>query len=205
MNLFSRSLILTLCITQNIFLACCTTTPENKTPTLSVQEYISPSKPINTIRVGDAIEVRVEKQDSLSGVVTVSPDGVLSLPLVGDISVIGFTLPELNRTITEKLTNLIVSPAVTVRFSKREPILVGVLGGISKQGTYSLELGSGVLLAIAQAGGLTEFANPEKIYVLRSKPELTRIQFNYKTLVSGDPKAISFMLESGDIIFIDEN
>jgi polysaccharide export outer membrane protein len=54
-----------------------------------------------------------------------------------------------------------------------------------------------VLDAISKAGGLRDFANPKKIYILRGSK---RIPFNYKEVIQGKNLAQNIQIEAGDHI-----
>jgi len=61
-----------------------------------------------------------------------------------------------------------------------------------------------VLAAIAAAGGLTDFAHRDYLFVLRGAPgdgkAHTRIRFRYEALLQGDRLAIGFVLRGGDVV-----
>src|SRR2546425_1035350 len=62
----------------------------------------------------DVIEVFVYKEQELSPTVVVRPDGKISLPLIGELSVIGKTAVELQKEIAQRLAHYIAEPAVNV-------------------------------------------------------------------------------------------
>src|SRR5437867_5309832 len=62
----------------------------------------------------DVIEVFVYKEPELSPTVVVRPDGKVSLPLIGELSVIGKTAVELQKEIAQKLMHYISEPMVNV-------------------------------------------------------------------------------------------
>ena len=70
-------------------------------------------------------------------------------------------------------------------------------------GTLSLEPGAGLLQALAQAGGPSDFADREAIYVLRRQPEFKRIRFTYAALIQNTDGAATFPLKTGDVIVVE--
>jgi hypothetical protein len=60
---------------------------------------------------------------------------------------------------------------------------------------------------VAQAGGLTRFADQDRIYVLRAdldrpgRGAVIKIRFTWKALVSGRGPAAAFELREGDVVF----
>jgi protein involved in polysaccharide export with SLBB domain len=66
------------------------------------------------IRIQDELAITVWKERELSGSVVVRPEGTITLPLVGEVRVVGLTSQELAELITEKLKSFVSSPQVTV-------------------------------------------------------------------------------------------
>ena len=58
---------------------------------------------------------------------------------------------------------------------------IAVMGEVVHAGMYTLTPGAGVAEALASAGGLTEFAHRDRIFVVRRTPELLRIRFSSDT------------------------
>jgi polysaccharide biosynthesis/export protein len=137
----------------------------------------------------DIIRVNVWKNTELSQTVTVGPDGFVSLPLLGDVQVAGMTANELGRELTLKLNSYVVNPQVTVSVVDIRSRQVYVLGQVSKPGGYPLIAPIKVLQLIAQAGGLSNYANRKGIVILRtSSGGTTKLTFNYDAVVHGDGK-----------------
>jgi len=150
----------------------------------------------------DIIHISVWKNSDLSQTVTVGPDGFVSLPLVGNVQVAGLTSDQLGKTIASRLTTYVVSPQVTVSIVEIRSRQVYVLGQVAKPGSFPLITPIHVLQLIAQAGGLTNYANRKGIVVLRSEQGSTRkIPFNYNNVVRGDGKQ-NIVLQPGDTVFV---
>lgn len=158
---------------------------------------------------GDVIGVRVFNQDANSVDRTpVREDGRISLPLLYDLDVAGMEPAELARRLEVKLKAFVVNPNVTVVVHERRPLRISVLGEIRTPGTYSLEPDAGVLHAIAAAGGLTDFADRDRVFVLRSgywadSGNPGRIRFSYTALARGTPPGAMFRLRPGDIVVVE--
>ena len=164
----------------------------------------------SAIAVGDVIGVRVWNQEANSVDRTrVRDDGKISLPFLNDVDVAGQEPAELAHRIEVKLKAFIVNPVVTVVIHERRPLRVSVVGQVARAGTYELDSGAGVLNAIAAAGGLTPFAGPDRIYVLRSgywtdgNPAPARIRFKYDDLRRGTAPASVFRLRYGDFVVVE--
>lgn len=108
---------------------------------------------------GDLLDLRVFDVPEVSGSVRVRPDGMISVPLIGDVSAVGRTEEELQHDIVARLSRFIVSPTVTLAVNTYEGSRVSVIGEVVKPGAYPLRQGSTSLVQIlSEAGGRTSRA-----------------------------------------------
>lgn len=150
----------------------------------------------------DVVRINVWKDVELSQTVTVGPDGFVSLPLIGDVKVAGMTAEQLGKDLASRLTTYIVNPRVTVSVVEIKSRQVYILGQVSKPGGFPLIAPTRVLQLIAEAGGLTNYANRKGIVVLRQGPEgEKKIHFNYNSVVRGD-EAQNISLQPGDTVVV---
>lgn len=154
------------------------------------------------VQVGDQLTVNVWNQPALSGEVLVRPDGNITMPLVGDVYIFGLTPPQAGVEIAKKLTGMVVDPNVAVSLMSNREATVSVVGEVQSSGSYNLRPGEGVLEMLARAGGLSEFANRGRIFVVR-RAEGVRVRLNYDKLAQADGAAVQFMLQDGDVIVVD--
>lgn len=155
------------------------------------------------IQPGDTLHVSIWKQDNLTGDVRVRPDGQITLPLVGDVSVAGLTPTDAAETITRRLDGLVLNPAVAVAVREGHVPRVSVIGEVRTAGQFPLEREETVLHLIAKAGGLTEFAQPDAIFVVRKGDERRRVRFSYDELSRGKGRGLEFRLRDGDVIVVE--
>ena len=163
----------------------------------------APQDPPYTLAVGDIIQVRVFNQDQLSARVRVRPDGKITLPLLNEMVAAGLSPLALSRILEDHLKDLVKNPAVTVSLEEIKPQTIIVVGEVARPNSYPLEMASGVLQALASAGGLTPDADGNRIFVLRQNPIPVRIRFTYEALVQQQPAAINFRLRSGDVVLVE--
>jgi polysaccharide export outer membrane protein len=150
----------------------------------------------------DVLEVTVWKEPTLSGPVTVRPDGKISLTLLGDLPAAGTTSLGLADRIKEGLQKYIQDPSVFVVVTAVNSKRVFLVGEIQHVGPISLTSGMTPLQAIATAGGLTPFANSKHIYILRLEGSgQVKIPFNYKQALKGNGSQ-SISLLAGDTIVV---
>jgi polysaccharide export outer membrane protein len=174
---------------------------------LPVDEYVPPvSVGEYVIMPGDTLQVRVFQQEAMSSRVKVRVDGRVSLPLVNDWMAAGKTPKALAEELRAELKDFINTPVVTVSVEETRPLSVSIIGEVTRPGVAVLEAGSGVLTALSAAGGFTDFAHRDGIFVLRSRPgEATpaRIHFTWDALTSGEGRAATFRLLPGDVVVVE--
>jgi len=153
------------------------------------------------IGVDDQIQISVWREHDLSLSVVVRPDGVITLPLLNDISVVGMTPKELADSLTEKLKPFVNEPQVTVSVQAIHSRKVYLIGNASRPGVFDLNDNKTAMELIAEAGGLSQFAKTNSIYILRTVNGAdTRIPFRYKDAVNG--KSPDVLLMPGDKVVI---
>ena len=169
-----------------------------QTPQVVDREYV--------IQAGDTISVRVWGQDGMASKGKVRPDGRISVPFVNDVEAAGSTPTALSKAIQSKLKDFIVNPVVTVTLDDPRPLQVSVLGEVAKPGSFVLEQNSGVLQAIAVAGGMTPFASKDSVMVIRQRPgggNPQRIRFSYDSLTQLKGRGAAFRLQGGDVVVVE--
>ena len=164
-----------------------------------------PEEQTATYRIGpgDEIYVLVAEQQALSGAFTVGPEGGYIQPVVGNIVINGLTTKEAAQQLTARLAGILVRPQVTISVTKRRPIRVSVLGEVQHPGRFELPYEEGILAALASAGGLTEFADKDSIYVVRREPHLLRIRFRLRDLAGPEATSARFRLNDSDVVVVE--
>jgi polysaccharide export outer membrane protein len=164
----------------------------------------SPAVTSDAYRIGlaDQLMISVWKEPELSMTVVVRPDGVITLPLINDIHVVGLKPIELQQVLIEKLKPFLTEPQVTVIVQGIRSRKVYLVGNVSKQGSYPLDGGETVLQLLAASGGMGPFAKPDSIYILRTENnKQVRIPFQYKKALKGRVKE-DILLQPGDVIVV---
>jgi len=154
------------------------------------------------IGASDVITVTVFKEPTLSGTLLVRPDGMISVPLLGDVKASGKTPLQLADEIAVALKKYVQDPNVSIVLSQSNSKIVYLLGEVGKTGPITMTPGMTLLQAIATGGGLTEFANAKKIYILRQQNgRQQKIPVRYKQALQGDA-AFNLTLNPGDTIVV---
>lgn len=121
-----------------------------------------------TLGAGDYVKVIVYGDAELTRETRVSEDGVLTMPLIGEVKVGGLTTIESEKRIAEQLKRggFIANPQVSLLVLEFMSKTVSVLGGVLKPGRYPITRPSDIKDMLAEAGGLTSEAS-EIITVVR--------------------------------------
>jgi polysaccharide export outer membrane protein len=150
----------------------------------------------------DMIAVTVWKEPTLSGSLLVRPDGMISLSLLGDVQAAGLTPLQLADQIAAKLKKFIQDPNVSVVVNAIHSKVVYLMGEVGKKGPIEMTPAMTLLEAIGSAGGVTEFANVKKMYILRDEAgKHEKIPVHYKEALKGD-SALDLVLKPGDTIVV---
>jgi exopolysaccharide production protein ExoF len=102
----------------------------------------------------DRVKIKVQEWPDLAGEYTVTPGGVVSFPLIGNINVVGLSLNDLAREISDRLQRR--SEGAERAFAAVEIVQYrpfAILGDVQKPGQYAYRPGLTVLDAISVAGG----------------------------------------------------
>jgi polysaccharide export outer membrane protein len=147
----------------------------------------------------DVLNIQVWKEPEFSGAVAVHQDGKITLPLIGDLQAGGKTPNEVQAIVADSLKKYVVKPLVTVTVQDVGSKRYYMDGLIARPGEYPLIVPTTILEAISKAGGLQDFANSKKIYILRGDK---RIYFNYKDVIHGRHMEENVQLQPGDHVVV---
>jgi protein involved in polysaccharide export with SLBB domain len=139
---------------------------------------------------GDKVEIKVFGQEDLTVETLLSNSGQINYPFFGEIKVIGLTVKQVEKLIYKGLKgNYLVNPNVYVHVVEYRPFYIH--GEVNRPGGYPYQPGLTVNQAIALAGGLTERASKDKIYLFKEK--------NKKTQTNA---SLTYKVNAGDTILI---
>ncbi len=155
------------------------------------------------IRDGDLVSVRVFNQEPLSTHAKVRADGRIAMPVIGDVEARGKRPSALKNELEARLKDYVNTPSVTVTVEESQPISVSVLGEVTRVGTYPLDPRATVAQALAAAGGVTDYASLDRIFVVRTHPRPLRVRFTYENVTRGDTASASFLLLNGDLVIVE--
>jgi polysaccharide export outer membrane protein len=168
------------------------------------QDQLAPGFREYRIGAGDVLGVDVWKEPDASAVsVTVRPDGKVSLPMIGETQVAGLTPAELENALVPKYRDLIRVTRLTVMVKEINSQKAYLIGEVKKEGPIRLQAPITVLQALAEAGGVTDYAKRRKIYILRSASGGQQIlPFDYDAVVRGEKIQQNVVVVAGDTIIV---
>jgi protein involved in polysaccharide export with SLBB domain len=120
--------------------------------------------PAYKLGTGDKVRVTVFNEKDLSGDFDVNDQGVIALPLIGQVPVRGKSLSEVETLIATRYgKEYLLDPKVNVEVLNYRPFFI--LGEVKNPGSYPYVNGIKVLNAIAMAGGYTTRARQDRVLV----------------------------------------
>ena len=160
---------------------------------------------------GDVLQVFVWKEPDLSREVRVRPDGYLTVPLIGDIFVVGKTPRGLAAELAQQLGQFLTEPVVTVTLRESTVLRFFVVGQVDKPGEFPLLGRTTVMQAFALAGGFREYAKTGEVKILRQELQVTGgrartqetvVAVDYRSLAQGQNLQQDLVLKPGDVIVV---
>ncbi len=191
----------------SLLLAACATTsgsdapPPVATTTMATDAY--------HIGVDDIVQVSVWRNPELGITVPVRPDGMISVPLVGDVSAGGRTPQEVAKDIQEKLATFVRDPQVAVILTELRSheylSRVRVTGAVRQPVSLPYRPGMTVLDAVLAAGGVTEFAAPDRSDLHRKGADnTTTYAVRLDRILNRGDLSTNYTVSPGDVITVPE-
>jgi polysaccharide export outer membrane protein len=196
MKALSRSFLASLVLVLLVSVGCAGTSSYDykKEPDPRTSEY----------QVGplDQLKVVVWKNQELSADVVVRPDGVVTLPLIGDVKAAGRTPSQIQKEISQRYANFIrvEESVVSVGVTQVNSLSFTISGNVEKAGVYQVKSYVTVLEAIATAGGTNKYAG-NSAYIVRGQPS-RKIPIDLKMASSGEHPEQNVVVLRGDLIVV---
>ena len=152
----------------------------------------------------DVLSILFWREKDLSSDVIVRPDGMISLPLLNDIHAAGLTTDQLREKVMTEANKFVEDPNATIVVKQINSRKVYITGQVAKPGSYPLAGPMTVLQLIAMAGGLLEYANRERISIMRTdeKGNPVAYSFNYNWVIDRKNLRQNIELKPGDTILV---
>jgi polysaccharide biosynthesis/export protein len=162
----------------------------------------------------DMLQINVWGNQELSVLIPVRPDGMISVPLVGDVRADGLTPTELKAQLEQSYTKFIKAPIVSVIVTAVNSFKVYIVGGgvsaaptggqaassggTASGGVISLKRNTSLLQLLAQLGSL-QGADLKSAYILRNSKKMN---VDFLKLVNEGDVSQNVQLQRDDVIFI---
>ncbi|WP_233842641.1 XrtA/PEP-CTERM system exopolysaccharide export protein [Dyella sp. 2HG41-7] len=189
-----------------LLLAACATTGGSGDP-----PKLNPDvQAVTTYHIGvdDQLQITVWHNPDLSVSVPVRPDGKITVPLIGDVVAGGKTSDEVSAEIKDRLQSYVRDPQVAVILialrSNEYLSRVRVTGAVRTPISIPYRQGMTVLDAVLAAGGITEFAAPDRTELYRKGEAGSPVSYSVhleKILQQGD-LANNYPVQPGDVITV---
>ncbi len=153
----------------------------------------------------DVLEITVWRNQDLSKVVQVRPDGRFSLPVIRDVMAVGKTTTQLADELTKKLREYVQNPVVAISVRDVNSYNIFLLGEVVKPGKYPLKSKTTLLQGITIAGGFTPIAARNQVVIFRFKdnePGMQTLTASYDDIVLRGGVGQNFELQAGDTVVV---
>jgi polysaccharide biosynthesis/export protein len=204
MKKWQKGFILIIIIITSIYALGCTPRVSPMVDAQAAAAEVSPPD-LEKYRLGteDVIEISVWKEPDMTKQLVIRPDGKISYPLIGEIPAAGKTVKQVQEEISKRLEKFVTDASVTVILLKSQHYKFFVTGKVNKPGEFIVGRRTTVLQAISMAGGLTPFASPSSIKIVRKEGGLDQVYpFNYKDVSKGLLLSQDIYLQPGDVVVV---
>ena len=173
-------------------------------PELTEEEVLS--APEYLIAPLDTVQIFVWRAPDLSVTVPVRPDGRITLPLVEDMQAAGKTPTALARDIEEAIRPYVQEPQATVvveNFANQAGQMIKVIGEVAKPVTMHYQIHMSVLDVMAEAQGLSEYADGNNAKLIRKENgEERTYKLRLKDLLTDGEMSANAKVRPGDLIVV---
>jgi polysaccharide export outer membrane protein len=141
--------------------------------------------------------------------IKVSPAGRIFHKLIGEVEVVGLTVPQVTEKLAAEFREYIRDPRVTVSLLEAQSAKVGVLGEVNDPGIILLTRPMKVLDVITESGGFTDLGSKSRVTILRQSlgGAYQPMDVNVKNILEGKASAAdnNVAIQSGDVIIVHGN
>lgn len=143
----------------------------------------------------DAVEVRIWRQEDISGWYIIDADTTLNIPLLGEFSVKEIAIDSLHALLLDKFRNYYADVVIDINFYYK----VNVFGEVSQPGHYYVKSGDNLASALSQAGGPTNRGSLGSIRILNVGSERV---VDFDRIMKSGENLDQLILQPGDIVIV---
>ncbi len=155
-------------------------------------------------RVGapDGLTISILPEPVIEASVQVRPDGVITVPLIGEVMAGGRTIPEITAEIEQRIARYKRDPHVSVALVGAASTDIVILGEVGRQASFPLVKETRIVEAIGLVGGTTAFGSDSRIRVIRTENGVTEVlRVDLNAIRKGD-LSTNLMLQPGDFVYV---
>jgi len=152
---------------------------------------------------GDGVTISVFQREELSTTQRVGPDGLITLPVVGDVAIGGLSRRAALTRVQDAFAPSYPDLSVTLRIDDYSAYRVVVLGSVGSPGEYDFDSSPTLLRALGQANGLAADSNavlPERCAIMRGQDAVLWVDL-HQLMREGD-MSLNVKLIPGDIVHV---
>jgi polysaccharide export outer membrane protein len=155
---------------------------------------------------GDVIQITFYYNAELEDTMEIRPDGMISMPFIGELSAQDLTVTELRVRLEELYRPILKEPGITVQVRQFASQKVYVGGQVLRPGVVALRGEMTLLDAIMEAGGNKLTGSDSEVILIRKSDEgrAVRHQLFLKPKKEGDLEAGNVVLQPFDVVLIPE-
>lgn len=152
----------------------------------------------------DVIDLTFPYVPEFNQVVTVQPDGYITLKGVGELRAQGRTVPELRLMLIEAYGSILRDPVITIVLKEFEKPYFIATGEVNKPGKFELRGAMSLTQALAVAGGLTQAGKSSEVVLFRRFTEdmLEVKQIDVKKMFARRDLSEDPLVRPGDTLFV---
>ena len=164
-------------------------------------------RPLYRLRNSDVLEISFTFAPEFDQMVTVQPDGFVTLRGAEQVYAEGRTLPELRSLTREAYVNMMHDPEVTIVLKEFDKPYFIASGEVTRPGKYELRSETTATAAVAMAGGFTGQAKHSQVVLFRriSEDRVEARLLNVKQMLKSKNLMEDIHLRPGDMLFVPQN
>jgi protein involved in polysaccharide export with SLBB domain len=166
------------------------------------RKYVGDSNELYYVGISDTIVVRDLLNPEIQGSYTIASDGVINVPLLGQVFIAGMTIDDIKEILNERFREIITTADVHVDVTRENSKRYYVVGEVGRKGMFPFK-GDETLFDVILRSGPTIFANEHSIRLIRADPvhPLT-LEFNFKAMTEEGDSTGNILVRENDIVYV---
>jgi len=163
--------------------------------------------PLYRLHKSDVVDVKFTFSPEFDQSATVQPDGYVALKGSADLFAEGLTVPELRDAVHDAYAPVLRDPEVSVILTGFDKPYFVAAGQVTRPGKYDLRSPTGVVAAIAIAGGFNDQAKHSQVILFRPVTDgvVESHILNIKAMLASRNLEEDIELKPGDMLFVPQN